>query len=158
MTFGMMKMAITIDETELKKLMLRKQACFTKLTDQEITELSELLYPEEYKVGDIIVTQGDFVDKIFLIISGTADVQVTTIENGKSVTRSVATLGPDNSIGLSETGFYSLSGKRTATVIAKTDMTVLALKMAAFHGFSLSHSHVNEVMNRHAQELRENLS
>lgn len=149
-------MATIIDDTELKKSMLKKQACFARLTDEEITELSELLYLEEFKTGDTIVSQGDFVDKVYLILNGSADVQVTTIENGKPVTRSVATLGHDQSIGLSETGFYSLSGKRTATVIANSDMTLLALKMAAFHGFALSHSHVKEVMSRNAQEIREN--
>jgi signal-transduction protein with cAMP-binding, CBS, and nucleotidyltransferase domain len=152
----MMKMATIIDDTELKKSMLRKQACFMQLTDQEVTELSDLLYLEEFKTGDTIVTQGDFVDKVYLIVEGVADVQVTTIENGKPVTRSVATLGRDQAIGLSETGFYSLSGKRTATVIAKSEMILLAFKMAAFHGFALSHSHVKEVMSRNAQEIREN--
>jgi len=54
---------------------------------------------------------------------------------------------------LNETGFYSLTGKRTATVVALTDLETLYLSVAAFHGFALAHSHVNEIMHEQAEEF-----
>jgi hypothetical protein len=63
---------------------------------------------------------------------------------------SVAILSAGDAIGLNETGFYSISGKRTATVIALTEMNLYRLSVAAFHGFSLSHTHVSEVMRKNS--------
>lgn len=140
-------------DLDIRKSMLHKQTCFSGLTNDEFEELAGLLHQVRFKAGETIVTQGAEVDKVFLILSGTADVRHTTVQNGELHTASVATLGPGQSIGLSETGFYSLSGKRTATVVAITDMDLLSLSVASFHGFSLSHSHVNEVMGKSAEKI-----
>jgi hypothetical protein len=66
---------------------------------------------------------------------------------------SITTLETGASIGLNETGFYSLSGVRTATVCAMTPMITLRLSVAAFHGFALSNSHVSAVMRKNASEI-----
>lgn len=140
---------------DLKKKLLRKQMCFAKLTDEEIENLAALLVEKKYPAGTTIVTEGDIVDSVYLIVSGTADVRLLTVEGHTLKTHSVATLGPDKAIGLSDTGFYSLTGKRTATVVAITDMVLFYLSTAQFHGFALANSHVGEVMHRNAESLTE---
>ena len=138
---------------ETKKDYVMKQACFSELTDPEKDELAGLFIEKHYAAGQTIVTEGDLVESVYLIVSGTADVRHVTIENGATKITSVATLGPNQAIGLNETGFYSLSGRRTATVVASTDMVLLRLSVAAFNGFALAHSHVNEVMHRYSRGI-----
>lgn len=142
--------AIDID---LKKAYLRNQACFTQLTDNEIEMLANLLVEKEFSKGETIVNEGDLVDSVYLIVSGVADVQHIRVVNNQLESESVTTLKVGDAIGLNETGFYSLSGKRTATVVALTEMTVLYLSVAAFHGFSLANSHVNAMMRKQASKF-----
>ena len=79
--------------------------------------------------------------------------QDTYLENNEMKWHSVATLGPGMAIGLSEVGLYSLSGKRTATVIALTDMVLLRLKVTVFNGISLAHSHIGDEMRKAQKNL-----
>lgn len=140
-----------IIELDLKKEFTKKQSCFSQLTDNEIEMLANLLTEQPYLAGETIVTEGDIVDSVYLIVSGTADVRHISYQNDVLVTKSLATLTVGNAIGLNDTGFYSVSGVRTATVVALTDMVTLRLSLAAFHGFSLTNSHVNEIMHNNAQ-------
>lgn len=140
-------------DLDIKKALVRKQPIFAQLTDEELEELAGLWVEKRVSAGETIVTEGDTVDKVFLIISGKADVKQLKIIDKMTVAESVATLSGGDAIGLNETGFFSLSGKRTATVIALTDMELLSLNIAEFHGFTLAHSHVSEVMRKNAQAV-----
>lgn len=140
-------------DLNVKKSYIKKQHCFLQLSEKEIEELSSLLVAKQFATGETIVTEGDLVDNVFLIVSGEADVRVAVIKDHVLSYNSVATMKPGAAIGLNETGFYSLSGKRTATVVANTDMVVLQLSVARFHGFSLANPHVNEVMRKSAEQF-----
>jgi len=142
------------DSTDLatKYAFIRQQECFKPLTEKESQELAALLVEKSFKAGETIVTEGDPVDSIYLITNGSADVRHVTVGNKGLESHSVATLKVGEAIGLNETGFYSLTGKRTATVIALTDMTTLRLSLAEFHGFALANSHVHAVMRKNAEE------
>lgn len=134
-----------------KATLVRKQGCFSTLTDEEIEKLASLMTEKNFKSGDVIVTEGDPVDSFYIIISGTADIRQLAIINNVAENKSIATIGPHTPIGLNETGFYSLTGRRTATVVALTDMVTLRLSLAEFHGFALAYPHVNEVMRKNAE-------
>lgn len=138
---------------EVKKAYILKQSVFTKFTDKEVDVLAELLTEQRFHPGETIVTEGDPVDSVYLIVEGTAEVQHVTVVEGKLHVEPLAQLTVGNSIGLGDTGFYSISGVRTATVIALTDMLLLRLSMPAFHGFALSYPHVNEVMRQNVAAL-----
>lgn len=142
-----------MEDLELKKSYVKNQACFSQLTGDEIEGLATLLTQKHFKAGDTIVTEGDPVDSVYLILSGEADVRHVTVKNGKLHIKSLATLSKGAAIGLNETGFYSLSGIRTATVVAKTEMETLRLSVAAFHGFALANHHVVEVMRVNAANM-----
>lgn len=132
---------------------IKKQPVFASLTDKEQEELATLFVEKTYRVGETVVEQGKPVDSVFLIVSGEADVRVTVVENNALKQTSVAVLKAGNSIGLTETGFYSLSGKRTATVVAMTNMVLLSLNVASFNGFALANSHVGDVMRKNASNI-----
>lgn len=142
----------TIDSS-LKKEYVKNQACFSKLTEEETDKLAELFTEIHVAPGETIVVEGNPVDSVYLIISGQADVRHVTIKDHSEQIQSLATLGPGQAIGLNETGFYSLSGIRTATVVAITDMVLLRLSVAQFHGFALEYSHVNQVMRVNAEAV-----
>ncbi len=142
--------AISLD---IKKEFIRNQACFSQLTDQEITDLAHLLVEKTLVAGETIVTEGDPVDSVYLIIRGTADVRVASVKDNAVVWTSVATLKDGDSIGLNETGFYSITGQRTATVVALSDMFLLRLSVTEFHGFSLANPHVSEVMRKNTEDF-----
>ena len=137
-------------DLNLKKSLIKQQACFTQLTDQEITELSDLLKPVTAEAGETLVTEGDSVDSVYFIIKGTAHVGHMTIKDRVAKFTAVATLNPGDSIGLNETGFYSVSGRRTATVVAIESMQLFRLSTAEFHGFALARTHVSSVMRENA--------
>lgn len=135
-----------------KKEFVERQACFSKLTPDEQEKLACLFTEVNLPAGQTIVTEGDPVDSVYLIIKGSADVRHLHVKNKAIEIESVAQLHAGHSIGLNDYGFYSISGVRTATVVALTEMTLLRLSVAEFHGFALMNSHVNEVMRQNAKD------
>jgi len=141
------------DNLSIEMQLIKKQPVFSQLTEEEVAELASFFTEIKASPDDVIVKEGDAVDSIYLIASGTVDVRHVTIVDGHPVVTSVAILSFGDSIGLNETGFYSISGKRTATVVALTDMLMYRLSVASFHGFALAHSHVSDIMRRHSADV-----
>jgi CRP-like cAMP-binding protein len=144
-------MAMLID-SNTKKALLKKQPCFAQLTDKEIAALSELLLERQFAANEVILKAGDPVDSVYLIANGTVDVKQAD-PNDSTQLKSVTTLSAGQAIGLNEKGFYSLSGERTATIIALSEVVLLRLSVATFHGFALTFPHVNEVMAQYAEKF-----
>lgn len=140
-------MAIDLD---IKKAFIKKQPVFSQLHEDGIEVLASLLTEKNLSPNDVIVNEGEPVDSVYFIVSGQADVRHVFIKDNQTEIRSLATLYPGDVIGLNEAGFYSLSGVRTATVVAETEMVLLRLSMAAFHGFALMSPGVNELMRKNA--------
>jgi CRP-like cAMP-binding protein len=145
-------MAETLDLI-LKKQQLRLQKAFLNLNDSEIDVLSTLLIETPFKAGETIVEEGDRVDSIYIIVQGKADVFRSDIENDVTTSVKLATLSEGRAIGLSDVGFYSLTGLRTATVVAATDLLTLKLSVSRFRGFTLAYPHANEVMRKQTENL-----
>jgi len=138
---------------ELKRSFITKQPVFAQLKEDEVDVLASLLLEKHFAPDEIIVTEGEPVDCVYFIVEGKANVRHLSIQNGALHVESVATLDEGSAIGLNETGFYSLSGVRTATVCASTPLKALRLSVAAFHGFALSNSHVSAVMRKNASKI-----
>jgi CRP-like cAMP-binding protein len=145
-------MTSTISLTD-KKMIISAQNCFAPLADNEVEELASLLTEKHFSPGQMIVAEGEPVDSVYFIVSGIAEVRHVIIKNSVTQTTLLTTLSSGEAIGLNETGFYSLSGLRTATVVAISEMVLLRLSVAGFHGFALSHSHVNEIMRKNAESM-----
>lgn len=145
-------MTETVDLAQ-KIILLKKQAVFSQLTNAEAEELAGLLVEKHYAPGDTVVTEGDYVDSVYLIVSGTAEVRHIRIMNNVEEITLIAKLHAGESIGLNESGFYSISGVRTATVVADTKLVLLYLSVAAFHGFALMNHRVTEMMRKNASKI-----
>lgn len=140
-------------DNELKKQQVKQQKAFRNLNDNETEILAGLLVEKKYQAGDVIVKEGDRVDSVYLIVQGEADVFRSEIIDDKPHANKVAVLHAGNAIGLSDVGFYSLTGLRTATVIASTDLITYKLSVSIFRGFTLAYPHANEVMRKQAENL-----
>jgi len=140
---------------EQKKSLIKKQACFSGLNDEEIGALAKLLKEKVFKSGDVVVNEGDSVDSFFLLADGEAQVQKLNYNESTPKLEDVAVLSAKNNaaIGLDEKGFYSLTGLRTASVKAKTDLVTLYMPITLFHGFALFYSHVAEAMRDQARSM-----
>jgi len=150
MTDGAMDDAVSL---EIRKKVITDQLCFQGLTEEEVHTLAQLLKVQRSNADDVIVKEGDVIDSVYFILEGEADVCHITYMNGQREKKSVATLKSGTSIGLNDRGFYSLTGRRTATVIANNSMLLLKLTLAVFHGFALVNPHVNKVMREHAAKM-----
>lgn len=140
-------------EQDTKKQLLKQQTCFAALTNDETDVLAGILSEISFPKDTVIVKEGDPVDSVFIIVSGKAEVLKVTYKDSIPETHSLAMLHDGDAIGLNETGFYSLSGIRTATVISRTDLIALRFNVAEFHGFALAYPHVNQVMRSSATKI-----
>jgi CRP-like cAMP-binding protein len=145
-------MAELID-LDLKKESVKKQPCFSQLNDAEIDVLTTLLVEKIFQPGDVIVKEGEHVDSVYIIIRGSADVIHTHRKDQVNTEEKIATLKDGSAIGLSDRGFYSLTGLRTATVRAASELLTLRLSVPMFRGFALAYPHASEVMRQQAERL-----
>ncbi|WP_172622791.1 cyclic nucleotide-binding domain-containing protein [Aquicella siphonis] len=105
-----------------------------------------MLSEKSYFAGSCIVAEDDLVDSIYFIADGEAEVRHQSIP--------IATLHKGETIGLSETGFYSATGKRTATVVAVTNIIALRLDIHAFHQLTGKNTHLDSLMHEQLGTLQ----
>jgi CRP-like cAMP-binding protein len=90
---------------------------FAELPAAELDELAGVMTEVEVEAGAPIITHGDFGYVLYAIESGEADVIVDGEVTGR-------TLGPGDTFG--EIALL-VTGRRTATMVARSDMRLLSL-------------------------------
>jgi len=90
---------------------------FAELPPEELDVLAGVMAEVEVDAGAPVVTHGDFGYVLYAIESGEADVIVDGELTGR-------TLGPGDTFG--EIALL-VTGRRTATIVARTDMRLLSL-------------------------------
>ena len=94
-----------------------------KITAEGFHTMADNMEQEEIAKGQPICTEGDQGDKLYVIASGLASVMKGT--------RVVSTLGPGKVFG--EIALMQEDCKRTASVVAKSDVVLLTLSRDRFH-------------------------
>ncbi|KTD83099.1 cyclic nucleotide-binding domain-containing protein [Legionella waltersii] len=112
---------------------------FYLLNQKQIRELAKIANEITVEAGDIIVQQGNIVDSVFIIKSGSVLVTKIKVDIDKTEEMFIATLGPGFAIGLSPTGIFSHSGTRVTTVTAKTPTTLFAFRIEDINHFLKKH-------------------
>lgn len=136
-----------------KLTLIKHFPCFSALSLEQSYELATLMTEMHVKAQDTIVVENELIESIFIIASGEAEV-FRQIQNKKKVNLiPLAKLGAGEGIGLSDTGFYSVSGKRTATVKAITDMVLFRLSIQDLHHF-LEKNQLENIMYTAAKEMQ----
>lgn len=124
---------------------------FASLPEASCMTLAGLMQEVKYAAGEQIVTQGELVDSFFIIISGKAEVVITTKMDGKEARIIAATLTENDSIGLDKSGFFSPHGRRLASVVALTDCLLLKLDIDTFYKFLETHPQFNTAIKSMAK-------
>jgi len=99
-----------------------------------------------FKEGRTIVVQGEPINEIYLILSGLAEVSIRDQSNPLK-NKLIATLNEGESIGLGESGLYSTSDLRTATVIAATPMRLIKTNINILQDFFKSHPQLKSMLH-----------
>lgn len=124
---------------------LQRAELFEGLTADEVDGIARLCQPRTYASGEVVATQGERGDELFVIGQGFVEVALTQPESG-SAPRSVVHLGPGQIVG--EMSLVD-RGPRSATVRALTDGTLLyALGRQAFLDLCQANHHLGYVVMR----------
>ena len=119
-------MSMTIRKrTNATAELLRRLDPFRGHSDKDLAKLAKLCDVVELEPGQILTQEDGSGKELFLVVEGTADVVV----HG----RTAATVGPSELIG----EMALLEGqRRSATVRARTPMTVVVIGQRGFRAFS----------------------
>lgn len=127
---------------------------FSALSIEQTKALVLLMQELRYAKGEVVVTQDALVDSVYFIVKGTAEVTHLSEYKGKKILTPIATLQANESIGLNDTGFFSPTGKRTATVTASSELLLLALDLKDLHHFLQKNKLESEMYAAAEQMLR----
>jgi CRP-like cAMP-binding protein len=108
--------------------LLRSVELFAGLSDEQLKKVASIFEEHSYKKGDIVFSQGDQGDHLYLVQEGF--VEVIASEGQAQKGRTLVNLGPGQSVG--EMALVD-QGPRSATVRTVSDKTVIgAVSRAAF--------------------------
>jgi len=137
--------------TKQRQALITALPCFAMLSEKDSQELAGLMTELRYSPGEKIVEEDVLVDSIYIIVQGCAEVThlvplkkrkikiKLSKKPPKMIIEPLAMLHPGETIGLSDIGFFSSTGKRTATVTAQTNMVLLYLDLKSLHDFLERH-------------------
>lgn len=125
----------TTVDIPVRQFFIKAFPCFSALTTDQSAKLASLMQEIQYEPKEVIVTENDLVDSVYIIIKGEAEVTRQTKRRLKIINVPIASLISGEGIGLNDTGFYSTTGKRTATVTASSKMLVLRLDIKDLYAF-----------------------
>lgn len=118
----------TILSIDQRRRVLRNSPVFATAPETELSVLAEMMDTEFLRADEVLFEQGDVSDRVYLVADGALDIQLTRNEPP------VRTLEAGQLLG--EYGLFS-NAARTATVIAKTDTSLLSLDYSRFRAYLL---------------------
>ncbi len=137
--------------------------CFAMLSVSQQKELATLMTEVHYSVGEKIVEENTLVDSVFIIATGLVEVSHLIKKKPHKIKFSktlspirkvpVAILHTGETIGLNATGFFSVTGERTATVIALSPATLLQIDLKKLHNFLASYPELQAKMYAASEQM-----
>jgi CRP-like cAMP-binding protein len=105
--------------------MAQTESAFRELTSSDLDKIRARAVKQNYKKGELIFSEGDTADFVYFIESGRVSIFIRKF----TVQEEIATLGPGECFGEIAV-FYK--DKRTASVVALTDTTLLSVDRNVF--------------------------
>ncbi len=127
-------------EPDIKKrcTILHKHPLFSSWPNDLLKKFVQQMFVAKFKANQIIVVENEAIDSLYFIVEGRAYVSRVDEFNPQS-DRVLATLNTGESIGFSETGIFSQTGTRTATVTAITPTILIGIKLVDLEQFLRLH-------------------
>jgi len=130
------------EDCEMKECLVRLgTSAFDELTDRDFDRIKALAERKTFGKGALIFAEGDAADNIYFIESGCVSVFLTKFADEQQI----AELGSGEYFG--EMSFF-YDGKRTASVSALSDLSVLAMSRDAFLSLLRTDRSIAEKVNR----------
>jgi len=125
---------------------LRASPLFEGFCEDELLALVQALRLLTFEAGDIIITEGEYGESLFILTGGAVKVWVRSVE-GRNV--ELCALGEGAFFGEIST----LSGRpRSATITAATRCELLELDRATLDTISVTHPRVLEILEEYCRE------
>ncbi len=140
-------------EIDKRKALIRHHPCFSTLKEENIEGLAELCSEHHYQAGDIILSEAELVDAVYLIAQGEIEVERQINQSGQIKHIPQAILREGDSIGLDEEGFFSKTGLRTATLTAISKVVVVGWPIDIFLHFLEQYPDFRASMKNAAQAM-----
>lgn len=143
---------------EDKKIdMLRKVSFFKNLKNEVIGKLAKLVIQVSISKEEILFSQGDPGDSLYIVTSGEGVILKTIEKEGSGRQKSLGFIGPGDLVG--EMAFFD-EEPRSATISARTDMKLFKLNKTDLEKFFMEDTQsasivFNEVIKVLSQRLRE---
>jgi CRP-like cAMP-binding protein len=123
---------------------LRQAALFEGLSTEQLRSIAVLCTARTFGPGEIVTTQGEHGDEVFVVGQGFVEVTLNNPDGGEP--RSVVQLGPGQIVG--EMALLD-RGPRSATVRALTDGALLqGLRREAFLQLCQTDTHLGYIVMR----------
>lgn len=105
-----------------------------------------------FNPDEIIVTEGDIIDNLYVIISGKAEVSKhESLDPTKQLI--LSTLQAGDTIGLSVSGLYSATGIRTATILSLTHIIAIKINVELLNRFLNKYSQLNNSLEAATEQI-----
>lgn len=135
-----------------KQALIQAFPCFSHFSPTQSEAFASLWREVNFTEGEVLALEDEIVSCIYIIVSGQAEVLRIDPSKKEKNQVPVATLSEGEGVGLNDTGFYSKTGKRTATVIASSNLLTLQLDIEPLYEF-LKTNHLESSMDASALQM-----
>lgn len=127
---------------------------FSKLDKSDLTELLKFAFKKKLSKNQVIVSQGEAIDSVYLIIEGDVEVatQIINPSGGFDFIPKLI-LGPGDAIGLSDTDFFSKNGVRTATLTTLSEVILIGWPIETLIEFLRSLPYIDNLIIQSASQI-----
>jgi putative peptide zinc metalloprotease protein len=132
-------MNLIITDLQKRLSLLKNIPFFTYIAVAEFEKLAVHFHDVSYASGSILVNENEIIDSIFVIVEGRVEVSRQEKRSGKIEPDILSVLHHGEVIGLNDTGYFSASSLRTATVTALTQLLVIRMELRDFKQFLKTH-------------------
>lgn len=123
-------------ELSNRKALIRSHPYFKPLNENDIEELAELSFEKSFNANETIINEGDIVDSVYLVAQGDIEIDLN-VDQTEKIPQCVLHSG--DAIGLTNEGFFSSTGLRTATLVSINDVVLIGWTIDVINTYIKKH-------------------
>lgn len=160
-----MSAELSMISMEERQTLIKWLLCFSMLSHEQSAELAALMQEVFFLPNDVVVEENALVDSVYILVEGKAEVSHQVLKKPRKIKikfrkkppqmikAPLAILHAGDAIGLNNTGFFSTTGKRTATVTAMSHLRLLKLDLKKLHDFLGKYPDLQSKMYATAEQM-----